>query len=875
MRTTSISTSPTSEFQRDRYEAALAYLQADLAIVRRRGSRPGEWSVLAERTYPLYMLGRWDEALATAAEVPEEKLSAALTMSLLASRLEIQVHRGDPAEARRLLSLFEHLAQATDVQDRGGVPGRHAAVLRAEGRLAEALAAGVEAAEVSRELFGISTQTVKQGLVEAIEAALGLGRAGARRRARGDDRAIPPGLQPPYLAAQADRFRALLAGADEAADERVRGRRRQASARSASSFWLAVTLARARRMARRAGAADEAAPLLAEAREIFERLEATPWLDRLELAEAALTRPERAHELPVVRLRASRGKAILRRVRRGADACLPRCGAALAGTEKFCPDCGARSRRRRWTLRQKQRDRRPSDGSCRCCSRTSSASRRPPKGRDAEDTRELLTRYFDTSRTIIERYGGTVEKFIGDAVMAVWGAPVANEDDAERAVRAALELVDAVPGLDPALQARAGVLTGEAAVTLGATDQGMVAGDLVNTAARIQSAAEPGTVLVGETTRAGDRGRDRLRRRRRARAQGQEPSRCSSARALRVAAQRRGEGRSAGLEAPFVGRAAELRLVKELFHASADESRARLVSVIGVAGIGKSRLSWEFEKYIDGLAADVWWHRGRCLSYGEGVAYWALAEMVRGRAKILEDEDAGSSRRSCAPCSRPTSPTPTSAPGSSRGSSISSASPSERLADREDLFSAWRRFFERLAEQGPLVMVFEDIHWADEGLVAFVESPARLGPAPPDLRPHAGAARGRRPPSRLPRLDAERGDAAARAARRRRHGRAARRPRPRAARRRPRAGSATRPTGSRSTPSRRCGCCAIAACSSRSATSVRRHGRPDRVRGARDAARADRLAARRRARGRAHGCCRTRRCSARRSRRAGLPRSRG
>ena len=123
------------------------------------------------------------------------------------------------------------------------------------------------------------------------------------------------------------------------------------------------------------------------------------------------------------------------------------------------------------------------------------------EGRDAEDTRDLLSRYFDTSRTIIERYGGTVEKFIGDAVMAVWGAPVANEDDAERAVRAALELVDAIPGLDPALQARAGVLTGEAAVTLGATDQGMVAGDLVNTAARIQSAAEPGTVLVGDTTR--------------------------------------------------------------------------------------------------------------------------------------------------------------------------------------------------------------------------------------------------------------------------------------------------------------------------------------------------------------------------------------
>ena len=131
--------------------------------------------------------------------------------------------------------------------------------------------------------------------------------------------------------------------------------------------------------------------------------------------------------------------------------------------------------------------------------------------RDSEDTRELLSAYFDTCRRLIERYGGTVEKFIGDAVMAVWGTPVANEDDAERAVRTALDLVAAVPELDPALAARAGVLTGEAAVTLGAEGQGMVAGDLVNTAARIQSAAEPGTVLVGESDEAGHRGRDRLR----------------------------------------------------------------------------------------------------------------------------------------------------------------------------------------------------------------------------------------------------------------------------------------------------------------------------------------------------------------------------
>jgi class 3 adenylate cyclase len=128
------------------------------------------------------------------------------------------------------------------------------------------------------------------------------------------------------------------------------------------------------------------------------------------------------------------------------------------------------------------------------------------EGRDFEDVRELQTRYFETARTVIERYGGAVEKFIGDAVMALWGAPTAREDDAERAVRAALDLVDAVDALageagTPELKLRAGVLTGEAAVALGADGQGMVTGDLVNTASRIQAAAEPGTVLVGDSTR--------------------------------------------------------------------------------------------------------------------------------------------------------------------------------------------------------------------------------------------------------------------------------------------------------------------------------------------------------------------------------------
>ena len=192
--------------------------------------------------------------------------------------------------------------------------------------------------------------------------------------------------------------------------------------------------------------------------------------------------------------------------------------------------------------------------------------------RDSEEVRELLTAYFDRCRRLIGLYGGTVEKFIGDAVMAVWGTPVAQEDDAERAVRTALDLVQAVSALGqessaPDLRLRAGVLTGEAAVTLGAEGQGMIAGDLVNTSSRIQSAAEPGTVLVGDSTRRAseaaiayvDAGVHELKGK-------AEPVQLW--RALRVTAGRGGAQKSTGLEPPFVGRERELRLVKELFHGS-------------------------------------------------------------------------------------------------------------------------------------------------------------------------------------------------------------------------------------------------------------------------------------------------------------------
>ena len=347
------------------------------------------------------------------------------------------------------------------------------------------------------------------------------------------------------------------------------------------------------------------------------------------------------------------------------------------------------------------------------------------ESRDSEEVRDLLSRYFDTCRRVITRFGGTVEKFIGDAVMAVWGTPVATEDDAERAVRAALDLTIAVAELGEeigatGLAARAGVMTGEAAVTLGAEGEGMVAGDLVNTASRIQSVAEPGTVFVGDATRRAteaafvyeDAGTFELKGK-----AGLVPL----WRASRVVAGMRGALKSVGLEPPFVGRDRELRMVKELFHASADERSAHLVSVLGIAGIGKSRLVWEFFKYFDGLANDTWWHRGRCLSYGEGVTYWALADMVKMRCRIAEEEEPASAAAKLRATLEEHIPDQEERRWIEPRLAHLLGLEDRTAVDKEDLFAAWRLLFERLAEQLPVMMVFEDMQWADSSLLDFIE----------------------------------------------------------------------------------------------------------------------------------------------------------
>lgn len=346
------------------------------------------------------------------------------------------------------------------------------------------------------------------------------------------------------------------------------------------------------------------------------------------------------------------------------------------------------------------------------------------ESRDPEEVRELLSEYFTVARTVVGRYGGTIEKFIGDAVMAVWGVPVSHEDDAERAVRAGLDLLAEVVALGakvgaPDLSMRVGITTGSVAVTLGAVNEGMVAGDAVNTAARVQTAAMPGSVFVDQETRGltaaaisfSDTGEHTLKGK-------AEPARLFRADAVVAAVG--GAQRVDGLEAPMVGRDAPLRQVKELFHATQSDGQSRIVLVTGMPGVGKSRLGWEFEKYIDGLSDSVRWHRGRCLSYGEGVAFWAFAEMIRSRLGLLETDDRTVVQHRLHDFLDGLTDAGEAAWLAPRLGVLLGGG--ERAAfDRIDLFTAWTTFLDRVGGEDPVVLLFEDTHHADAGLLDLAE----------------------------------------------------------------------------------------------------------------------------------------------------------
>jgi class 3 adenylate cyclase/tetratricopeptide (TPR) repeat protein len=347
------------------------------------------------------------------------------------------------------------------------------------------------------------------------------------------------------------------------------------------------------------------------------------------------------------------------------------------------------------------------------------------ESRDPEEVRAMLTRYFDRAREVIERFGGEVDKFIGDAVTAFWGAKQAEEDDAERAVRAALELIDAVEALGesldiPELAIRAGVMSGETSVGVGGNEKGLVVGDIVNTASRLQSAAEPGTVFVGESTKQLTDAAIRYD------AVGEQDMKGKSIpvttwRAHSVVGERGGRNRWGTLEPPFVGRDDEFRLLKDQLHATTRDGTARLVSIVGEAGIGKSRLAWELLKYLDGLSEVFRWHQGRSPAYGDGVTFWALTEMVRSRAGIAETDKALKARTKLRTVVAEFVPDPEEQQWIEPRLAGLLGLDEMPSGDRNELFASLRTFFQRVAADATTVLLFEDVHWADDGQLEFIE----------------------------------------------------------------------------------------------------------------------------------------------------------
>jgi class 3 adenylate cyclase/tetratricopeptide (TPR) repeat protein len=341
---------------------------------------------------------------------------------------------------------------------------------------------------------------------------------------------------------------------------------------------------------------------------------------------------------------------------------------------------------------------------------------------DPEDVRALLDAYHGRVRGELERFGGTMEKFIGDAAVGLFGAPLAHEDDPERAVRAALAVREAAGELDEVV--RIGVTTGEALVTRDARTlegEGMAAGDVVNTAARLQAAAAEGAILVDEATfRATEHAID-YRESTAVDAKGKaEPVRVWEAMAPRA---RLGIDIAFRGAAPLVGRDDELDALRDALARARRDRTAQLVTLVGLPGIGKSRLVYELWAGLEADPELVYWRQGRSLPYGSGVSFWALGEMTKAQAGILENDSAETAERKLLQAVT---------------QAVQEESESRWIANhlrplvglpaegdvgdrREEVFAAWRRFFEALAEQRTLVLVFEDIHWADEGLLDFID----------------------------------------------------------------------------------------------------------------------------------------------------------
>ncbi|MDP8955461.1 MAG: AAA family ATPase [Actinomycetota bacterium] len=355
---------------------------------------------------------------------------------------------------------------------------------------------------------------------------------------------------------------------------------------------------------------------------------------------------------------------------------------------------------------------------------------------DPEHLKDVMSAYFDAMREEIQAEGGTVEKFIGDAVMAVFGVPKAHEDDAARALRAALRMQERLTQLNDeifpkhgvALRARIGVNSGEVLAQLMPTPgEGMVTGDAVNVAARLEQAAEPGHILVSERTARAVRGFS-------FRSVGplQLKGKLERLKAFELLGTEAGPDRGvAGLQAPMVGRDQELALLSTVFQRIAAERRPHLVTIYGDAGVGKSRLTKEFIQSVEVLEPSPLVLRGRCLPYGEGVTYWPLAEILKTYANVLDSEPPDTALEKIRTAIAETLPGELVADSDRTTAALAYTAGLEdprlrfsQLAPRQvrlETHTAWRSFFSGLGHGAATVVVVEDIHWADHALLDLLE----------------------------------------------------------------------------------------------------------------------------------------------------------
>ena len=397
-------------------------------------------------------------------------------------------------------------------------------------------------------------------------------------------------------------------------------------------------------------------------------------------------------------------------------AACPRCGTETTEGAKFCLECGTRLSSPRGARGSERKV-----VTALFCDLVGSTAR--AEGADPEDVHATLTPYHARVKDQIVRLEGTVEKFVGDAVMAVFGAPKTHEDDPERAIRAALAILDSVEALnselDDHLSVRIGINTGEVLVSIDAdplAGEAMVAGDAVNTAARLQTAAPAGATVVGEPTYRATRDLFDFEELEPA----SLPGKTGLVTMWRVVApvSRFGVDAPTDVTGPLIGRDLELRLLTDTFERCLRDRSLQLVTISGEPGIGKSRLVAELGRVVDQRPELVAWRQGRCLPYGDGITFWALGEIVKAHAGILESERAevveAKLLRVLPPEDR------------------DKAWLAERLAplvglrsassgEQVESFTAWRHFLEWIAESGPAVFIVEDLHWADQALLEFLE----------------------------------------------------------------------------------------------------------------------------------------------------------